>query len=364
MLELALEHRLGTFTLDVALSVGSELVVLFGPSGAGKSMILRAVAGLLLPEAGQITLLGRVLLDRAAAVNLPPQQRRIGYVPQSYALFPHMTAAQNVAYGLRGLNRVEVGRRVTEMLELVGLGNLGQRRPSQLSGGQQQRVALARALATRPDALLLDEPLSALDAPSRAALRSSLRELHRHMPIPMLLVTHDLGEAYFLGDRMAVVVAGRVLQIDQPGEILVRPASVQVARAVGVKNLLPGQVLQPGLLCIGEREIQAPQSIFTSPFPTGVYLCLRSERIMLRRPGRDAGGPLENPLPGEIVGEMSDGSNVALFFRIAGKRLQPAEPYDLQIDLPVYIYERLKLARERSWTAEIKQQAMHLIPAE
>jgi ABC-type Fe3+/spermidine/putrescine transport system ATPase subunit len=306
----------------------------------------------------------RVLFDANARLNLPPQARRIGYVPQSYALFPHQTAAQNIAYALRGLSRRDSERRVAEMLELVGLQGLAHQRPAQLSGGQQQRVALARALASRPDALLLDEPLSALDAPTRADLRRNLRELQARFQIPVLFVTHDLAEAYFMADRIAVYDAGHVLQMDTPSEVLRRPATRRVAQLMGVKNILDGQIVTRGAdgLCvrIGQVELATPPVALQG---ASVSLCVRPERIVLVRPERLA-QERENLLCGRIVGEMNDGSLVVLSFRLDGARLTPERAHDLDIELPVYIYERLGLASQREWHVSIKRDAIHVIPAD
>ncbi|HEX7594613.1 MAG TPA: ABC transporter ATP-binding protein, partial [Anaerolineae bacterium] len=273
----------------------------------------------------------------------------------------HLTVRENVAFGLRGF--ADVRPRVDKMLELVDLAALAPRRPAQLSGGQQQRVALARALAPRPDVLLLDEPFSALDAPTRMELRRELRALAREFKIPTLFVTHDLGEAYFLADRLAVIDAGEILQIDAPGEILRRPCCLGVARAVGVKNILPGtMVARTDAGCrvrVGEVELDAPPSAIQVGATASV--CVRPERIMLLRPERAGRSNDENALDGEIVGEMTDGMTATLYFRAASARLIASQDYDLQIELPVYIYERLNLAHERRWTVSLRRNAMHLI---
>ena len=361
ILEIAIHRVVGKFTLDMTLRAARERVVLFGRSGAGKTLTLRAVAGLFQPARGRVTLNARVLFDDALRVNLPPQARHIGYVPQSYALFPHMTAAQNVAYAWRGLSRHENERRVGEMLDLVWLQGFAQRRPAQLSGGQQQRVALARALASQPEALLLDEPLSALDAPTRSDLRRSLRALQQQFQIPVLFVTHDLAEAYFMADRIAVCDEGRVLQVDTPSEVLRRPATRRVAQLMGAKNIFDGRVIAPMAdgLCVrvGQVELATPPLLALS---ASVSLCVRPERIILVRPERLTHGR-ENLLRGRIVGEMSDGSSVVLSFRLDGARLTPERAHDLDIELPVYIYERLGLASQREWHVSIKRDAIHVL---
>jgi molybdate transport system ATP-binding protein len=202
-----------------------------GPSGAGKTTVLRAIAGAVRPGAGRIALGERVLLDRARRVDLPPEARRVGYVFQEYALFPHMTVRRNVAFGGEA--------RVDELLGRLGIAHLSDARPPEISGGERQRVALARALAADPQVLLLDEPLSALDAHTRDRVRGELRELLRELGLPALLVTHDFEDAAALADRVGVVVRGRVLQSGRPKELIDAPADAFVASFVG-SNLLDG----------------------------------------------------------------------------------------------------------------------------
>lgn len=361
MLTVNLEKRLGNFALNVQFEIGAQILVLFGASGAGKSLTLNCIAGLVAPDRGAIQLDDSTLFDFAARVNIPTRTRRIGYVFQSYALFPHLTVRENVAFGIR--NAAAARRRVDELFALVGLAELAERRPAQLSGGQQQRVALARALAPRPAALLLDEPFSALDAPTRMELRRELLNLQRTFKIPMVFVTHDLGEAYFLADKLAVIDAGKILQSGPPGEILRRPCCLPVARAVGVKNILAGTIeARDAAGCqvrVGDVSIDAP----AYPFDVGarVSVCLRPERIMLLRPERAGRSSDENALRGEIVREMSDGMTTTLYFRASGARLRATQDYDLQIELPVYIYERLALAQQRAWTVSLRKNAIHLI---
>ncbi len=361
MLHVHLEKQLRDFKLDLSFKIGAEILVLFGASGAGKTMTLNCIAGLLAPDAGAIHFNGRALYDSAARVNLPARARRVGYVFQQYALFPHLTARENIAFGLRGAP--DAPARVDEMLALVGLAALAARYPAQLSGGQQQRVALARALAPRPDLLLLDEPFSALDAPTREQLRRDLRALQKQFAIPTVFVTHDLGEAYFLADQLAVMERGEILQSGAPGEILRRPRDLRVARAVGVKNILRGVVeARSDDACrvrVGERVIETP----AFPFERGqaVAVCVRAERVMLTRPERAEHANAENLLRGEIVREASDGMTVTLFFRAEAARLAPQQDFDLQIQVPVYIYERLGLATQRMWSVSVKKNGIHLI---
>lgn len=197
------------YTLDMAFESAGGVTALLGPSGAGKTLTLRAIAGLLRPDSGRITLDSRVLFDSATQCNVPARERQVGYVFQQYALFPHLTVAENIAYGLHTWSRSQQAERVHQMLELVGLNELKSRMPRQLSGGQQQRVALARSLAPQPSLLLLDEPLAALDAPLRARLGAELRSLHERTGVPMVLVTHDPEEAARIADSVVYVEGGR-----------------------------------------------------------------------------------------------------------------------------------------------------------
>jgi molybdate transport system ATP-binding protein len=233
MLSVAAETRLGDLELDVALEVAAgECLALAGPSGAGKSTVLRVVAGLLAPRAGRVACGEHVWLDVERGVELPPEARGCGYVFQDYALFPHLSAWQNVAYGLRGARR-ERRQRAFELLERFGLRARADDRPGTLSGGERQRVAVARALAPQPRALLLDEPLSALDARTRAAASRELAAVLHAADVPALLVTHDFQEAALLGDRVGVMDAGRIVQVGTAGELAAAPASPFVADFTG-----------------------------------------------------------------------------------------------------------------------------------
>ncbi len=219
---------------DVSLEVASgERLALLGPSGAGKSTLLRVVSGLERPTAG------RVLVDGTDVTGLPAHRRGIGLVFQDAALFPHRTVAENVDFGPRvaGLPRAERAARVAEALALVGLEDAGARDPATLSGGEAQRVALARALAPRPGTLLLDEPRGALDGPLRLRLQEDLRALFERLSLTVVHVTHDVGEAFALGDRVAILRAGRVAQVARPDELWARPADDWVARFLGMRNV-------------------------------------------------------------------------------------------------------------------------------
>jgi molybdate transport system ATP-binding protein len=236
-LRLDLDHGLRTFRLALELEIGAETVALVGPSGAGKSSVLRAVAGLLRPESGAVSFGSRTWLDTGRGIDVPPERRGVGLVFQEYALFPHLDVRANVSYGARD------PRSVPGLLERLRIGGLADARPTELSGGERQRVALARALAREPDVLLLDEPLSALDAHTRGTVRAELHEFLAALRMPTLLVTHDFEDAATLADRVGVLVEGRILQLGAPQELVGAPTDPFVATFTGA-NLLVGVAAQ------------------------------------------------------------------------------------------------------------------------
>jgi molybdate transport system ATP-binding protein len=277
------------FELDACLSIPlaeSPVTVLFGPSGSGKTTLLRLLAGLERPDDGIVSLRdttwcdttggGTICGNRGRAICLPPQQRRAGFLFQDYALFPHLTVAQNVAFAA-----TPEGAR--ELMESFGLAEFAERLPRSLSGGQQQRVALARALAAKPALLLLDEPLSALDAPSRMRMRHELRRTLLESGVPSIVVTHDRMEAVALGDWMAVMVDGRIRQAGPVQDVFRHPADPQVAESVGVENVLRAKIAarERGLLTleVGGAHLQCVDSGEIGP----VFACIRAEDVAVTR---------------------------------------------------------------------------------
>ncbi len=252
------------FTLDVNFEAGPGVCVLFGPSGSGKTVTLDCIAGFAKPAEGRVELDGTVLFDGAKGVNLPPQERRCGYVFQNYALFPHMTLRQNLEFAAERLPRLERHRRVSEMLERFRLTDVAGRRPAELSGGQKQRCSIARALIAQPRVILLDEPARGLDQALRMELYNTLRQVRQAFGTPVVLVTHDLDECFELGDEMVVVHEGVVAQHGTPRSVLQQPANLEVARLLGLFNLLPVEVkaLDPSRnssrLAYGEFELAGP----------------------------------------------------------------------------------------------------------
>ena len=258
MLAATLDRRLGSFRLKVTVQVpAASTLVLVGENGSGKTTILRLLAGLLEPDAGRIDLDGATWFDAASGIDLPASAREVGWVPQDYALFPHLSVAENVAFGLRA-SRVappEVKKRVARALERFGLASVAARRPNQISGGQQQRAALARALVLEPPLLLLDEPLAALDLATRRAVRGELKRLLEGLPCVTLFVTHSPMEALVFGDRIAVLEEGRVSQEGSREDLLRHPRSGYVAELMGL-NLFRGRVTarEPGGMVRVETE--------------------------------------------------------------------------------------------------------------
>jgi iron(III) transport system ATP-binding protein len=282
-----LTKRFGAFTAlrDISLDIASgEFVCFLGPSGCGKTTLLRAIAGLDLQDRGMIEMAGKDVS------SLPPSERDFGIVFQSYALFPNLTVQQNVGYGLvnRGLPRAKVRARVAELLTLVGLTDQASKYPVQLSGGQQQRVALARALATSPALLLLDEPLSALDARVRLRLRDEIKSLQRRLGVTTVMVTHDQEEALSIADRIVVMNQGVVEQIGTPAEIYAGPASVFVADFIGTMTFLSGTVKGPSRVSVASLELSCP-AINGLAAGTPVRVGLRPEEVRIR--GIEAGTP-------------------------------------------------------------------------
>ena len=230
-LDVRIAHPLRSIRLELELSVRAETLALVGPSGAGKSSVLRTIAGLLRPVQGRVAHADEAWLDTARGIDLPPERRSVGFVFQEYALFPHMTVEANVAYG--------GPRRAPELLERFGVAGLAHARPRELSVGERQRVALARALARDPAVLLLDEPLSSLDAFTRVHVRAELREILQELALPTVLVTHDFDDAASLADRIGVLAEGRLLQLGTPAELVAEPENAFVAGFAGA-NLLRG----------------------------------------------------------------------------------------------------------------------------
>jgi molybdate transport system ATP-binding protein len=332
---------------------GGAVTVLFGPSGAGKSTVLRAVAGLDRPDAGRIVFAGETWVDAGARIFVPPQARGIGLVAQEPALFPHLDVAANVGYGLGRLDRAARAARVGEVAARVGLATLLGRRPGSLSGGERQRVALARALAPSPRLLLLDEPLSALDAPARAELRGELRRLVEGSGVPALVVTHDRVEALALGDRVAVMTVRGIRQVGPVQEVFAAPADAEVAQVVGTENVLPVVVVSRA---DGVARVRAGGVELVAMDPGGLagdaWACLRAEEVVLEEaPGAPTSA--RNLIPGRVISRVEEGPLVRI-------RLDCGIP--LVAVVTRASAERLGLTPGRPIAALVKAPAIRLVP--
>ncbi len=321
-----------------------ELVSLLGPSGCGKTTTLRLVAGFLKPDAGEVWVGDRCLSSPTTVI--PPERRRMAMIFQSYALWPHMTVAENVVYGLRfkkGTAKAARQKRVEEILRVVQLGGSESRYPGELSGGQQQRVAVARALVVEPEILLLDEPLSNLDANLREEMRFEIRRLHEAFGITTLYVTHDQGEAMVISDRIALLHKGRVVQVGTAEELFRQPRTRFVAEFIGKTNLVDGVAAAPGVVTRGSLRLRVASASLPPGSPVTVSIRPHEIVLVTDDPSRILAGRGENLLRGAIqrvsyLGDVVDyqvqveGSDVVL--RVAAPssvRFQPGEAVTLAV---------------------------------
>jgi molybdate transport system ATP-binding protein len=346
----------GGLTIRAALSVAAEassVTVLYGPSGAGKTTVLRCLAGLERPDEGHVQFGNETWFDAAKGVHVPPQQRGVGYLSQDYALFPHLSVAANIGYGLRGVAAADRRRRVAAMINLFGLGGLEARYPGQLSGGEQQRTALARALVRGPRLLLLDEPLSALDAPTREPLRRELRRRLAGAAIPTVLVTHDPVEAQSLADTVVVFDGGCVRQSGPVDTVFERPADTEVARIVGVETVQRGRVLsaEHGRVTVGVGTASLT-ALFRGAMPPECHVCIRAQNVTLMKDS--APGEGINRLSGEVRGVLPEGPMMRIEVD-CGFPLTALVPQQAWLDLAAREGDRV--------TAQVPPQTIHLLPS-
>jgi molybdate transport system ATP-binding protein len=340
-----------------------ELLALVGPSGSGKSTVLRIIAGLYRPRRGRVSVDGESWLDTGKGVAVPPHLRPAGIVFQSYALFPHMTAVGNISAALNSVPAPDRRRRAEELLRLVNLGGLEERLPAQLSGGQQQRVAVARALAREPKVLLLDEPFSAVDRQTREHLYRELAAMRRRLSMPVVLVTHDLSEALMLADSLCLLHRGRTLQHGRPLDVMQRPATIEVARLVGQRNIYAATVVAHDaateftIIDWNGRRIQAASA---RRFRTGdrVAWLVPQSKVLLHRRDRPSRGTRENPISGVITEHVVLGDTTINVLSADG----PDEP-TITFQVPSHVADRNRLARGERATVSLLAQAIHLMPA-
>ena len=351
------------FPIDAQLDCGrGQVLGLVGPSGAGKSTILRCIAGLHKAAAGKVSCGGKVWLDTASGVDLPPQKRRVGMVFQQFALFPHLPILDQVAMALGDVPKLDRRARALELLARVHLDGLGQRLPRGLSGGQQQRAALARALAREPQVLLLDEPFSAVDQVTRRKLRLEMAQLKRDMNMPIILVTHDLDEACMLADELSVLHNGRTLQQGLAHDVIDAPANATVARLVDVRNLFDAEIIEhaPGsqtswLAWEGHR-LECP---YLRAFAPGdrVCWCIGPAQILLHRRVQPSRGVRENPIRGSINDIVTIGGISSVIMEVKGR-----PGVKLNMDLPPHVVHRNALKVGEEIGVSLLKNALHIMP--
>ncbi|HVP66009.1 MAG TPA: ABC transporter ATP-binding protein [Anaeromyxobacteraceae bacterium] len=331
----------------------APVTVLFGPSGSGKTTVLRCLAGLERPDAGHVRFRGEIWSDAASGAFVSPQRRGVGLLFQEYALFPHLTVAANVAFGLAALPAAEREARQRWATDLLRVAELAGRRPGQLSGGQRQKVALARALAPRPRLLLLDEPLSALDAPTREELRGELRHVLSQAGIPSLVITHDRAEALALGDRLAVLAEGAVRQVGSVPEVFSSPVDAVVARVVGTENVAPARLASRdgGLAWV---EVGGARLLAVDPghLDDEAYACVRAEDVVLEPRATEATSA-RNRLAATVTSLVPEGPLVRVVldcgFRLVALVTRQSA-------------EQLALAPGREVVALVKASSVRLVP--
>lgn len=345
-----------TFTLNASFRVGEGITVLFGPSGSGKTTILRSIAGIMQPDAGAIELGGVVYYDSAAGINVPIQRRKMGFVYQDYLLFPHLTALENVTYGIRSATAKQRRARALELLEILGIAHVSDRRPQQLSGGEQQRVTLARALGSDPAMLLLDEPMSALDGATRVRLLAEIVDLQRKSRVPFLYVTHSAADAVRAGDSALILNAGRVVQQGKPAEVFNAPQTLEVSHAVGNENILAGRIHDDNeregisVVDLGGCSLVVPYHAL--PKGSAVTVGLRADDIIVSREGIGMTSA-RNLLAGIIKHVVQDGPEVELVADCG---------VDIKVRITTQALESLDLKPGVKVYLLIKASSCHLLP--
>lgn len=337
---------------SLQIALGPQVTVLFGPSGSGKTTVLRCIAGLEPLTEGRIQFNERIWADSARGIHLPPQERSVGYLFQDYALFPHLSVRDNIAYGIANGPKADRDNRVRSIAERLQVLELLDRRPSELSGGQQQRVALARALARNPELLLLDEPLSALDGPTRDRVREELAGLLKTLQLPAIVVTHDWIDALRLGDLLVVMSNGAILQTGAPQDVFARPEHADVAAAVGMETVAAGSVIGRGneslVLRVGNAELVA---VDPKDGQAQYFVCIRGENVTLET-AHAGQSSARNHLPGVVREIVPAGS----LWRVT---------VDVGCDIVALVtrqsLEDLSLAKGSQVFAVFKASAVHLI---
>ncbi len=365
-LEVAIEKQVQDFRLSVEFKADGAPLGLLGSSGSGKTMTLRAIAGLETPDRGRIVLHGRVLFDSDERINVPARARRIGLLFQNFALFPHLTVAENITFGLRRLTAEERNRRVTTQLAAAHLEGLEDRYPATLSGGEQQRVALARALAIEPAALLLDEPFSALDTHLRSALERHLRETLAHYGGSTLFVSHNLEEAYRVCGELAVLAQGRTVVQGPKEEIFRHPPTLEVARLTGCKNYSRARRAADGSIEALDWDCKLRVTQPFAQFPA--HVAIRAHHVRVRPAGEFKAERRENIFPCRLVAMTETPFRVTLDLRVIGNirgiaEAAPASATDFQIQAEVFKQEWEAFHDlPQPWLVELAPERVFLLP--
>ena len=334
-LQIDITKKLSGFKLQVGFSCGREIIGVLGASGSGKSMLLNSIAGLVKPDKGRIALDDAMFFDSAAKINLPPRERKTGYLFQNYAMFPHLTVAENIAFGLGKLTKEEQQKRVSELLERFHLADMGKRYPAQISGGQQQRVALARAMAVEPRILLLDEPFSALDEHLKTHMMKEMHESLTNFEGTTLFVTHNMAEAYRLCDRILVLNDGSVETLDTKQEVFQHPASLATAKITGCKNTAAAVRKSEHTAEIPEWGVVAATASVIDKEEG--FIGVRANNIRLADVGKQ-----ENCYPVWIADESEAPFRTSLYLKIGSA---PAHPDDYHIQWEISREERAAVGR-------------------
>jgi ABC-type sulfate/molybdate transport systems ATPase subunit len=357
-LEVTIEKQLSAFRLAVEFTADGMPLGLLGPSGSGKSMTLRTIAGLETPDRGRIVLQGRVLFDSARGIDVPARDRRIGLLFQHYALFPHLTVAENIAFGLRRLAEREQARRVEQQLAAAHLDGLAGRYPGSLSGGEQQRVALARALAIEPAGLLLDEPFSALDTHLRSALERQLRETLSSYRGSTLFVSHNLEEAYRVCGDIVVLARGGMAARGPKEEIFRHPPTLEVARLTGCKNFSLSRRATGGL--VKARDWGVALRVTHALAAPPEHIAIRAHHIRVCAADGTAAESCENMFPCWLAAMTETPFRVTLDLRIGSP---PASPADFHLQAEVFKQEwEVFRTRPQPWSVELSSDRLFLLP--